>query len=267
MSEIERQEIKGHILKQITIRMDYNDIIKVSDVGLKEIRTLCTKFGLEGSITRILDPVDFHFSDYLTDLSIPYEYLKDITSHIFMSDDQTLTVEVNQLFLKINQDVGTEYTRFSEMETIFIEINKILELHEQIRVKRLSLNKVNEVYYLTPDKLLNDFKHEIIGLDVYKGLVDWMNPTTQMNQTINFESEGLNINVIKLLDNGTINNNPLIRLLLQFEVLCVNTPYIKPSELLSSMNTKVYDLFKASLSENGLKKIIDGERLGEFHYE
>jgi hypothetical protein len=80
MVEHDRQEIIGHILKKIIIRMDFQDIIRVSNNGLKEIQTVCFKNNLDASLTRTLSPFDFDFSDYLTEMNIPYEYIKDITS-------------------------------------------------------------------------------------------------------------------------------------------------------------------------------------------
>ena len=105
-------EVKGHILREITIRMDFQDIFKVSDNSMKKIQTECFKKGLNNSSTRKLFPHDFEFSDYITDIIISYDYLKQITSHLFANDEQNLIVEVNQYFLKITQDVNGEYIRF-----------------------------------------------------------------------------------------------------------------------------------------------------------
>jgi hypothetical protein len=265
MVEHDRQEIIGHILKKIIIRMDFQDIIRVSNNGLKEIQTVCFKNNLDASLTRTLSPFDFDFSDYLTEMNIPYEYIKDITSHVFFNRQENLTVEVNQFFIKVTQDVGNDYIRFSEMERIFLALVKVLQTNEEIRTRRFSLTKTNEVFYENPKKLVQDFRKEIVGLDFYGDMVDWMNPLSQMNQTLNFMVDDLHVNVAKLLDNGIIENKPLIRLLFQFEALCVDKPFVEPADLLTQMNEQIYNVFKASLSEEGLKKISVGERLGDYH--
>lgn len=267
MDDIDFTEIKGHTLKQITIRMDFQDIIKVSDESIKKIQTACFKKNLDTTITRILSPDDFQYNDFITDISIPYEYLKQINSHAFINQEQNLIVEINQFFLKITQEVNKDYIRFSEMKELYLVLAEILKEHDEIRIKRFSLNKINEVFYENEEKLLNDFKAEMIGLNYHDDMVDWTHPHTQMNQTLNFESEGFFINIAKMVDNGAINEKTLIRLLLKFELFCLNNPNMSLTELLPEMNKIMNNLFIKHFTDTGYEKIKKAVRLGDYSFE
>ena len=152
------------------------------------------------------------------------------------------------------------------MTDLYLLLATILQENDEIRIKRFSLSKVNEVFYESEKNLLEDFKEEIIGLNYYGKTVDWLHPKTQMSQTLNFESDNFFVNITKLIDNGAIEKDVLIRLLLQFEVFLTNEPDISPQALLNDMNKKMNQLFFESLSEKGFQKIKENQ-LGDCHYD
>lgn len=264
----ERNEVKGHTLKKIRIRLDYHDIIQVSTQSVKEIQQLCAKINLTQTTFRALDPYDFEVTDIDDGITIPYEYLKDLKSRVFLNEDQSIVLEINQFFMQVTQNVLSyeSYIRFSEMETLFNEASFIIKQNEGLlRVRKVSVQKINEIYYRDMDSLALDFNKNYLGLEAYEEFVDWNHPVSKLQKKNSFTINDSLMEVLTVLDNGQIEENtpPILRLILQFDNHLAMDFDEMPAEKVAEINDNIYKIFLKSFTSIGQDKIVTNQRLGE----
>lgn len=258
---IEQHEAIGHTLKKIVIRFDYRDLMNFPDKQLKAIQKICDKVDLTNIETTNLDSFDFSFSDQLTDINPPNErLLNKMPNYIFYNDDETLNVEINQFFIRITHNVVGELTRFHKLLSLFKNITGILFEIEDFRSRRLSLTKINDIFYENLDNLLTDFKEQQFGT---LRELDWEKPTSFISQNLNYEEDIFFHNITRHIESGTIKSKLFIRLLLQLELIAFELNDQTPEEILNKMNSKLWTLYYHHVTSNGEKKLENNERFGD----
>lgn len=266
----ERKEIKGHTLKRIYLRLDYLDLIKVPDEAVKAIKQLCIDYNLDKTTVRTLQPSDFEVSEFEDELNLPYEFIKEIKSRVFLNEDQSMNLEVNQFFIQLTQNVisNDKYIGFTQMKNLFVGVCSKLEENEEMMIARkLSVQKVNEIYYNDIKNLANDFNINYLGLDAYNEFIDWLHPLSRLEKKNSFAINNSLMEIFTVLDNGQIEEDqpPMIRLILRFENFISDKFPKIPLDRIDELNNDIYKVFFKGFTPQGQEKISKGERLGDYN--
>jgi uncharacterized protein (TIGR04255 family) len=265
-----REDMKGHILKRVSTRIDYQDTFGLDPATLKILAKICKSFGLHEMFSGTLEPSDFETNDPVSITSIPYEYLRDANSHVFHTPDMLYFFEVNQFFVEITQHVPQEregYVPFSRMVNLVDQVLKVLVDFEEIQVKRLSIRKVNQVFYDEYSKIQTFFKPEVIQFGQFNHSVDWGIPYSQSHSVQNFEIEGRKVNFTRIYDSGRIKNQQLFRLFLQFEVYRTDfsqgQDHVQMIDEMNTLNDILYRVFEHTLTDKSVELLCNNERIGD----
>lgn len=264
----ERKEIKGHTLKKINLRLDYFDLIKVPDEAVKAIKQLCFEYNLDKTTVRTLQPNDFEVSEFEDELNLPYEFIKEIKSRVFLNEDQSMNLEVNQFFIQLTQNVisNDKYIRFSQMKDLFVGVCSKLKENEVMMVARkLAVQKINEIYYNDIKNLAEDFNVSYLGLDAYNEFINWLHPLSRLEKKNSFAIKDSLMEVFIVLDNGQIEEDqpPMLRLILKFENFISNKFPEIPIDQIDKLNEYIYEVFLKGFTTQGQERILKGERLGD----
>lgn len=268
MTSPERKEIKGHTLKKINLRLDYFDLIKVPDEAIRTIKQLCIENGLDKNTVRTLQPHDFEVSEFEYELNLPYEYIKETKSRVFLNEDQSMNLEVNQFFMQLTQNVfsNDKYIRFSQMKDLFVQAcSKLKEIETMLTARKLSVQKINEIFYNDINNLSNDFNVSYLGLDAYHEFIDWLHPLSRLEKKNSFAIGDSLMEVLTVLDNGQIeeDNPPMLRLILKFQNFISEKFSDIPLDKIDSLNEDIYKVFLKGFTPHGQGRIAKGERLGD----
>lgn len=264
MVRCDRNEMKGHILKRVITRIDYNDLFELDPGLMKNIAENCFSSGLftkQGY--KSLELSDFAFNDPSVPISLPYEYIKDINSIIFYNDERTYYLEINQLFLRITQVVGDEYRRYSESIDLINKCFEELKKNDLFHVKRMGIRKLNQVFFKDLSQFNKYFKPDLFQFNQFDN-INWSNMGTQSKLVQNFQIDDIKVNFTRLYDNGLIDGNQFNRLILDFETYFNELD--KKEDLIKKLillNDKIYELFEWTLSDEGVVVLKSGERLGD----
>ncbi|NMH67930.1 hypothetical protein HF072_03920 [Bacillus sp. RO3] len=262
-----RDELKGHTLRLIVTRIDFHDIFEIDELTLKQINTLLKSYGLKSNEPVQLSEEDFFFNDPLNFTHLPIDYITDVKSQIFYIDDD-LTLEVNQLFLRLVQTVeNRNYRNYSSIEEIVSNTFNILKEREGVRIRRTSIKKVNEVFFIDLDDLRSYFKEDVINLNQYSGHINWSLPKSKSRLIQNFRLNDCLVNFVRVFDNGMMNNEPVFRLYTEFETYFYfqNSVDEEMENLLTILNDNIFILFEGSLNDKAIEKLKSSdEGIGDY---
>ena len=164
MARCSRNDIKGNILKRVVTRVDFQDLFEFPKDVLREIAKICYQYGIELNMPKFLEMSDFQFNDNSTSISYPYEYIKNLNSTLIFNSERTFIIEINQLFIKITQVVNDSYKRYGKTLELIEKIFSILKDPDKtdVRIKRISIKKANQVFFDSISKFETFFKNEIL---------------------------------------------------------------------------------------------------------
>lgn len=263
-----RNELKGHTLKLIVTRIDFHDIFEINESTLKNIQALLTKYGLTHSEPSQLSVEDFFFNDPSNFTHLPSDYITDVKNQIFYIEED-LSLEVNQLFIRLVQTVENGiYRNYSSIEEILSNTFNTLKQLEDVRVRRISIKKVNEVFFKDLSDLKSHYKEEIINLNQYNGHIDWSLPKCKSRLIQNFRLTDCFVNFVRVFDNGVIETQPVFRLYTEFETYHYYMQDAQDGDInaiLTNLNDNIFILFEGSLQDIALEKLKNSdEGLGDY---
>lgn len=267
MATCSRNEIKGNILKRVVTRIDFQDLFELPRDVLRDIAKICYENKVGYNKPKFLETSDFQFNDSSTSISYPYEYIRDLNSTLFFNEEGTFIVEVNQLFLKVTQVVNKNYKRYGETLILLDDILKILKdpSKTDIKIKRISIKKANQVFFDSIEKFENYFKNQMLIFNQFSHEVDWSKNGSQSTMVQNFDYKHCKVNFTKIYDNGLINGNKYYRLYFDIETY-YNEEYNLENDTiacLEELNSKIFELFIWILNDNGIALLKSGERMGD----
>lgn len=270
-----KESVTGNLMKLVFTRIDYEDIIEVSANTLKEIKA---KFPNSKILPRMLTKEDFNFRDYQNIIDLPEEIIKNSKCSAIYFEEMDMIVEVNQYFLrticKVNKEVYKNYEE-SILENTML-IFRILDNNEDVKIKRISVNKINEVLCSSATKLKKIFKGNILRMDLFDNIIKWNQISSKAKNFVAFDYNDCNVNFLSLLENVEAGKR-YIRLLLDYEVYIygdrswndkfnnensIKQKYIE--EKLKALNDITYTLFIKSFTPKGLEMIRNNERIDEY---
>jgi hypothetical protein len=262
-----RDELKGHTLKLIVTRIDYQDIFEISDSTLKEIQVSLSE--MLDQRTDKLDINDFYFNDPTNILHLTEDYIRSVENQIFILAED-LILEVNSLFMRIIQNPEDKYRNYKETLDIADKLIDILLKKENVRIRRVSIKKVNEVIFKDLDDLKEHYNSDIINLSQYHGFINWSLPQSKSKLVQNFMlNESVPVNFVRIFGNGLIQEepDPVFRLYTEFEAyeyFLKSKFNAKTSDLLTFLNENIFILFEGSLTDIALEKLKNNIKLGDY---
>lgn len=265
---INREDMKGQILKTVVTRIDYQDTFGLAEETRKEIYKICEGKGIAKKLRRPLEEIDFQTYDPVNIFSVTYESIKEVFSDVIYNDERGFYIEINQFFILITQEIDSHYENYSFTSELIQEILKVLKEKETLHILKVSIRKSNEVYYENFRNIHLDFKSEVIGFDIFNGEVNWQLPYTTSESKQSFEWNEQRINFMRVFDSGKLNGKKLFRLYLQFEVYDIDLNFIKfqdkVNEKLSQLNNTLYLFFEHTLTDAAVDKLkVEEGKLGD----
>jgi uncharacterized protein (TIGR04255 family) len=260
---VKPEDLKSNILDMVVTRIDYQDLFLLSDKSKKQISALCKKRLLTEQLHRTLGPKDFATNDPVSITQLPEDYLSNVQSYVFFNKSKTYFVEINQLFVRITQSVVKgKYEPHSLTRKLLSSILDPLIKNDNINIRRISIKKSNEVFFKEIEDVKVYFKPEIVWFNQFSDSVDWKKPNTKSHLVQNFETNNCNVNLVRIYDNGEIDELTLNRLYLEFETYSfqVDKNVFDKMKLMNDVN---FELFINSLTDEAISKLISGEGFGE----
>jgi uncharacterized protein (TIGR04255 family) len=260
-----REEMKGQILKRIVTRIDYQDIFEISSHSLKEMRKLCEDRGLTDYLPGTLSPEDFFINDPVGGIHISRSYLNGIKTYEFRSEDDLIKCEVNQLFIKVTQDVESSYKNYSfTLELLEDVIAQLQGSEGDLQVRRMSIVKANQVFFNDISKIERYFKKEFVIHHLFSDAVDWSIPYSRSRNTYNFAVDDYNVNFVQVYDNGEIDGQLFYRVFFEFETYLYGGSKDKTiPETLIELNELIYCLFENTLTDHAIAQLKTGSEMGD----
>lgn len=268
MPRINREDMKGQILKNIVTRVDYQDTFGLSDETRKGIYKICEARGITKKLRRPLEESDFQTYDPVNIFSVTYEEIRDVFSDVIYDDEKGFYVEINQFFLLITQEIDAYYENYSFTSELVEGILRVLKEKEALQILKVSIRKANEVYYKDYTNIHSDFKSEIINFNQFNRAIDWKKPYSNSESKQSFEWNNQRINFVSIFDSGKLNGNKLYRLYLQIEVYDVDLNFVKFQdnviEKFKQLNETLYLFFEYTLTDVAVEKLkVEEGRLGD----
>lgn len=256
-----RGDFKANTLIRVVTRIDYADIFEVDPSVIKSIYSICEKYRLSQRDVRMLDTADFVTNDPKAFRTLPSEYIEEIKSHVFFSEDGILRLEVNQLFLRVIQNAEERYEGY---DLVFKFLQEVLDVHIQnLDIIRVSIKKANQIFFKDIQKIERYFTPEIIQLSQFRD-VDLKQGETRSRLVQSFNYKDCFVNFLRVLDSGLIDTEKYFRLYFDYEFYLRER--VNNSQLIGKiyeLNNNIFDLYMETLTEEAKQSLINGERLGD----
>ena len=263
--------LKGNLLKYIVTRIDYEDLYEIEKDKFKQIREFCRQNGLTFELTRDLDiEEDFELNDPLVLREISEEYIRTCVCNCYFNDD--IKVEINQFFIRVIQKVNKDdYTTYLECHLPLVKkMFEILDIDNSLIV-RISIKKIDETFFESLESMKEIFKPELVQCNIFGSNQKWNRPSSGSVTVQNFEYKNQLINFFRKIDRvvfrqkveNKINDNPYYRIYIEYEVYRID--YNSGESLqdnLTDIDSVTMDLFLESFTDEGRKKISNGEDVG-----
>lgn len=276
--EINMEDVlKGNLLKNVITRIDYNDQYELSNFSLKDISKKCRNNGLDLSVVRHLKAdEDFGLDDPVTLRNIPIEYVNKAECHCFFDKEASFIIEINNFFFRAIQLVNKDtYTKYEESHLNFVnELFELLKIEEE-DIQRISIQKVDEVFFSSIEKMKEVIKPEIVQSNIFGEKQSWDMPSSGSSivQNCIFDSQKVNFKrIIDRVQLRTICNNKLeniraYRLYMGYEVY--SRQYDRERTMkdnLLKIDKVTKDMFLETFTNEGREKIRKGETIGDVEY-
>lgn len=263
MEQNDKEKLKGNLLRLIITRIDYEDILKVSSETLKEIKEMFPECNV---VSRMLKDNDFNFDDPKGVVDLPEEVIEKSSSTAFALKDTRMVIEVNQYFVRILYEVDKEkYNKYEDViQNKVIDVMNIMNKKENIQLKRISILKMDEVFFNSLGKMKKIFKSNILRMNLFDGNISWSEPSTQIATINNFKYDECYVNFKTNFSRVKI-DKIYMRLLLSYEAYMKNDISVENlKDILEDLNLCCYNLFVKSLTPTGFEKLKKGEVIGDY---
>lgn len=259
-------DIRINFLNAIVTRIDYEDQIKIVDDILLKVKNICNGCGIEKIGNRMLElERDFSTNDSVSFRDLSEEYVKTVLCKCYYNEE--FAIEINPLFLRIIQQSTEEYDSYQKshlpiVKDIFCTLNVPLE-----QIIRISVKKVDEVYYETLETMEKYFKSDILQNKVFGKKQNWDVPQAESKMIQNFEYDNFRVNFCRGIDRGMVRekfasdqyrDKILYRLLLDYEVYSrENIGGLQ--ETLCNIDQVTEELFLEIFTEEGKQRLYQEE--------
>lgn len=253
-------KVQGNTLKEVNIRFDYENVFQISPEILREIDYKLRTNGYRIKYSKLTEEDFVQLDSVLSENSVPYEYLKDINSYNFISEDNGIVIKLNQLFCEISQDVSIEkYTSFNELYEVIQSLVKILKEKLNVHLTRIGVRKIDEIFFKDFNNFNKYFKDELLEFAL------WDTYITESKVYQSFCIDNKEINLIRLLDRGILNGEELYRLYLVYDVYNIKTELLNNNfdECIFEINKLADKLFYDSITEETRRCFNENIRIGD----
>lgn len=251
---------KFHVnfLNSIITRIDYEDQIKISDEILLEIKKICMDDGIDKIENRTIDlERDFSTNDSVPFRDLSEEYVKTVLCKCYYNEE--FMIEINPLFMRVIQKSSEKYENYEVSHlSILKKIFDVLDISNK-QIMRVSIKKVDEIYYEDIETMEKYFKSDIIQNKVFGKKQNWNIPQSESKMIQNFEYDKFRVNFCRYIDRGMIReeydlekyvDKILYRLFLDYEVYSRNN-IEDVDKILKDINSVTEELFEQTFSEKG----------------
>ena len=258
---------KFHVnfLNSIITRIDYEDQIKISDEILLKIKQICMKHEIDKIENRTIDlERDFSTNDAVPFRDVSEEYVKTVLCKCYYNEE--FMIEINPLFMRVIQKSSEKYENYELSHlSILKEIFDTLDISNK-QILRVSIKKVDEIYYEDIETMEKYFKQNIIQNKIFGEKQNWNIPQSESKIIQNFEYDKFRVNFCRYIDRGMIRercdsdkyvDKILYRLFLDYEVYSRND-IENLYNILKEINGVTEELFEETFSEIG-KQILYSE--------
>ena len=259
----EKETLKGNLLKYVFTRIDYDDIVEVDSYVIKNIRE---RFKDIKILTRMLRADDFSFKDPTGVVDLPEEIIEKTRCTVLFFYELDMIIEINQYFTRLIYKVDKDKYDTYEKTILnrFITVIEVLNSKENLSIKRVAINKINEALFNSITQMKKIFKSSIVRTNIFTSSIKWNLPSSELKTTANFTREDVMVNFTSIIE-SIKNKKRYMRLILDYEVYVKdnikNTEDIK--NILIKLNSHCYELFVDSLTTKGFEMLKNNERVSE----
>jgi uncharacterized protein (TIGR04255 family) len=271
---IQRENLRGNIMKNIIFRIDYQGMIDSKDFVKIFTQTFPNKFNsytinTQNSLDLQLNNID----DLSNTLSIPVTEIKKQDIHRFKEntfgkDKLTLDISIFSTILNIECLEYENIDIYIEFMKRYLEI--LLGSNEYIALKRFGLRKIGSNIYFELAELYSDFEKRYFMYD-YE-IEDYYSLKYRCEEVLYNDKHKLNINFIRIIDTGLYfdeekkENIKAIQATLDLdaymneESLIFNEYKSNLKDLMAVINNHyLFDIFKKSVTSKFLNKNLNGK--------
>lgn len=270
MSETDysRPIFENNLLKLVTTRIDYDDVVQINKETIKLIKE---SLGNCQIASRMLSPRDFILNDPTGFVDLPEDVIVETRCTAIILDSLGVLVEINQYFTRIFCQVSDYKYEGFEIQILGIleKVLTILMEKEIINIKRVSIEKTDEVFFTSENKLRDFFKTKMFTLNMFEKDIDWKLPSSKLLTKSNFTYGKHKVNYSSLLESVKIDKKYLRAFLTYEAYQRVNSKEYENNletliEILKSLNFCCFELFRSSIKPSGFKRLENGERISDY---
>lgn len=258
----------ANFLNTIITRIDYEDQIIISPEYLLKIKEICNNYGIEKIGNRTMDlERDFSTNDAVPFRDLSEEYVKTVSCKCYYNEE--FQMEINPFFIRVIQISSEKYECYEKSHLpILEEIYTVLDIPIE-QLLRVSIKKVDEIYYEDMDTMEKYFKAELLQNKIFGEKQNWNIPQSESRTIQNFQYDKFRVNFCRYIDRGMIREDcgseqykdrVLYRLFLDYEVYTRDT-ITEIKDTLQSINQTTEELFEETFTKKGKQILTEG---GEF---
>lgn len=261
-SEIKRADLKSDFLKQTIVRIDYDymfdDYVEktmknidsfLSDKGYAIKSNFMSQFGLKVDFDKLTNDINANLMD---NINVESDKREKFIS--FINEEKHIKIDITREYSAITVEYQ-EHIHFDEILEIFEKIvEELYNSRNNLQVKRLGLRKINIYMMKNIDKIKDYFENDIFVF------VSSKLPSYQFigkNSFDNYIYNGYTVNQIANIAQGFLQTNDEPKLINQLALdldIYVENP---PKDIsLKDMNDKLFEIYKNSLTESFLNKLL-----------
>ncbi|OPD34209.1 hypothetical protein AL713_02295 [Clostridium botulinum] len=265
--KLKAEDLKGNLLKYIFTRIDYEDVIEIQSKTIKKIKN---KFPESKIAYRMLKEQDFSFYDPNPIIELPKEIIETTKCVVIFFKEEDLIVEINQYFTRLIYKVDRE--KYNNYKTnIMNKLEGILDIinDEDIKIRRSSINKIDEAFFGSIPKMKKIFKSNILRFNLLNTEMDWTKPSNRLKTETNFGYKDYEANYASIIENVRIYEKRYFRIFLSYEVYSKENINSEKDikTVITNLNKCCDELFISSLTTTGYKKLKNKERISEYEVD
>lgn len=261
--EIKRNDLKSDFLKQTIVRIDYDYMFEdyventmkkidsfLGNKGYTIKNNFMSQFGLKVDFEKLNNDINANLMD---NINVESDKREKFIS--FINEEKHIKIDITREYSAITVEYQ-EHIHFDEILEIFDKIvEELYNSRNNLQVKRLGLRKINVYMMENIDKIDDYFENNIFAFSSSNL------PSYQFigkNSFDNYLYRGYTVNQIANIAQGFLQTNDgnklLNQLALDFDIYVEN-----PSKdvSLKDMNDKLFEIYKNSLTEDFLNKLLD----------
>ncbi len=260
--EIKRDDLKSDFLKQTIVRIDYDYMFdEYVEKTMKNIdsflagkgytirNNFMSQFGLKVDVEKLTNDINANLMD-----NINIESDKREKFNSFINEEKHIKIDITREYSAITIEYQ-KHIHFDEISKIYNKIvEELYKSRNNLQIKRVGLRKIN-IYMMKNIDKRNDYFEKHIFPFSSKNL-----PTYKFvgkNSFDNFLYNGYTVNQIANIAQGYLQKNEDEKLLYQLALdidIYVENPLKEVS--VEDMNNKLFEIYKNSLTEKFLNKLL-----------